>query len=99
MAGPPAVGNSAAPSLTVHFEVTHHARDSHARAGMLHTPHGSVETPFFCIVGTAGSVKGVTPAELRDLGAGVLLANTYHLLLRPGAEIVRDLGGLHRDRK
>ncbi len=63
---------------------------------MLYTPHGSVETPFFCIVGTAGSVKGVTPAELRDLGAGVLLANTYHLLLRPGAETVRDLGGLHR---
>jgi queuine tRNA-ribosyltransferase len=55
-----------------------------------------VETPFFCVVGTAGSVKSVTPAELRELGAGVLLANTYHLLLRPGAEIVRDLGGLHR---
>ena len=51
---------------------------------MLHTPHGSVETPFFCVVGTAGSVKGVTPAELRELGAGVLLANTYHLFLRPG---------------
>jgi tRNA-guanine transglycosylase len=63
---------------------------------MLHTPHGSVETPFFCVVGTAGSVKGVTPAELRDLGADVLLANTYHLFLRPGAETVRDLGGLHR---
>jgi queuine tRNA-ribosyltransferase len=63
---------------------------------VLHTPHGSIETPFFCVVGTAGSVKGVTPAELRELGAGVLLANTYHLLLRPGPEIVRELGGLHR---
>ena len=63
---------------------------------MLHTPHGSVETPFFCVVGTAGSVKGLTPAELRDLGASVLLANTYHLYLRPGAETVRDLCGLHR---
>ncbi len=55
-----------------------------------------IETPFFCVVGTAGSVKSVTPAELRDLGAAVLLANTYHLLLRPGPEIVRELGGLHR---
>ncbi|MCA1647341.1 MAG: tRNA guanosine(34) transglycosylase Tgt, partial [Chloroflexi bacterium] len=72
------------------------AHGSHARAGVLHTPHGSLETPFFCVVGTAGSVKGVTPAELRELGAGVLLANTYHLLLRPGAETVRDLGGLHQ---
>jgi len=55
-----------------------------------------VETPFFCVVGTAGSVKGVTPAELREVGAGVLLANTYHLFLRPGHAVVRDLGGLHR---
>ncbi len=63
---------------------------------MLHTPHGAVETPFFCVVGTAGTVKGVTPEELQALGAGVLLANTYHLFLRPGAEVVEQLGGLHR---
>ena len=63
---------------------------------MLHTPHGGIDTPFFCVVGTAGSVKGLTPAELRELGAEVLLANTYHLYLRPGAEAVRELGGLHR---
>jgi queuine tRNA-ribosyltransferase len=87
---------AAAPALTVRLEVTHQASDSRARAGILHTPHGTLETPFFCVVGTAGSVKGVTPAELRELGAGVLLANTYHLLLRPGPEIVRELGGLHR---
>jgi tRNA-guanine transglycosylase len=74
----------------------HEARDSRARAGVLHTPHGDIETPFFCVVGTAGSVKGVTPAELRDVGARVLLANTYHLFLRPGAATVHDLGGLHR---
>jgi len=55
-----------------------------------------VETPFMCVVGTAGSVKGVTPAELRELGAEVLLANTYHLFLRPGADIVQRLGGLHQ---
>ncbi len=63
---------------------------------MLHTPHGLVETPFFCVVGTAGTVKGVTPDELRALGATVLLANTYHLFLRPGADVVAQLGGLHR---
>lgn len=63
---------------------------------MLHTPHGSVDTPFMCVVGTAGSVKGVTPAELRELGADILLANTYHLFLRPGPDIIKRLGGLHQ---
>ncbi|MGI9148177.1 MAG: tRNA guanosine(34) transglycosylase Tgt [Chloroflexota bacterium] len=82
--------------MTVRLEVTHQASDSRARAGVLHTPHGAIETPFFCVVGTAGSVKSVTPAELRQLGAGVVLANTYHLLLRPGVETMRELGGLHR---
>lgn len=96
MARQPTLVNAAAATLTVHLEITHTARDSHARAGVLHTPHGGIQTPFFCVVGTAGSVKGVTPAELRDVGAQVLLANTYHLLLRPGAETVRELGGLHR---
>jgi queuine tRNA-ribosyltransferase len=96
LAWPPTVSDPVAAALTVRLELTHQSRDGHARAGVLHTPHGSVETPFFCAVGTAGSVKGITPAELHDLGAGVLLANTYHLLLRPGAETVRDLGGLHR---
>ncbi|HET6318492.1 MAG TPA: tRNA guanosine(34) transglycosylase Tgt, partial [Chloroflexota bacterium] len=70
--------------------------DSRARAGVLQTPHGPVETPFFCVVGTAGTVKSVTPAELTELGATVLLANTYHLFLRPGHAVVRELGGLHR---
>lgn len=78
------------------FELTHSARESAARAGVLHTAHGTVETPFFCVVGTAGSVKGVSPAELRELDASVLLANTYHLFLRPGAQVVQQLGGLHR---
>ena len=91
----PAVDAIAA-ALNLRFDITHGARTSRARAGVLHTPHGAIETPFFCIVGTAGSVKGVTPAELRDLGADVLLANTYHLYLRPGADIIRELGGLHR---
>jgi queuine tRNA-ribosyltransferase len=71
-------------------------RDGKARLGRLSTPHGTVETPVFMPVGTAGSVKGVTPDQLRAAGAGMILANTYHLLLRPGAETVAALGGLHR---
>ncbi len=78
------------------LDVEHESPRSRARAGVLRTPHGEVETPFFCVVGTAGAVKGVTPDELREMGAKVLLANTYHLHLRPGQETVRNLGGLHR---
>ena len=76
------------------FEWTH--KDGSARCGTLTTPHGCVETPAFMPVGTAGSIKGVTPTQLRDTGSQMILANTYHLQLRPTAEIVRDLGGLHR---
>ncbi len=71
-------------------------RDGSARRGALTTPHGVVETPGFMPVGTAGSVKGVTPLQLADTGAQMILANTYHLQLRPTADVVADLGGLHR---
>ncbi len=71
------------------------ARDGRARAGILTTPHGTVETPAFMPVGTAGAVKAVTRRDLAELQAQILLANTYHLMLRPGDELVRDLGGLH----
>lgn len=67
-----------------------------ARRGRLHTRHGVVETPVFMPVGTQGTVKAVTPAHLREIGAQIILGNTYHLNLRPGSELVRDLGGLHR---
>jgi queuine tRNA-ribosyltransferase len=67
-----------------------------ARTGRLVTPHGPVETPAFMPVGTRATVKGLTPRVLRDAGAQILLANTYHLQLRPGAEAVAELGGLHR---
>lgn len=66
-----------------------------ARRGAFETPHGRVETPVFMPVGTRATVKGVTTGDLRSLGAQVLLANTYHLFLRPGADLVRDAGGLH----
>ncbi|WP_337843916.1 tRNA guanosine(34) transglycosylase Tgt [Thermus sp.] len=71
------------------------ARSGWARAGLFHTPHGPVETPLFMPVGTQGSVKGLMPKDLKAIGSQILLANTYHLLLRPGPERVRALGGLH----
>jgi queuine tRNA-ribosyltransferase len=69
--------------------------ETRARAGVLALPHGEVETPVFMPVGTQATVKGVSPAELETLGAQVVLANTYHLYLRPGADLVAQLGGLH----
>ena len=76
------------------FEVL--TQDGTARRGRLTTPHGVVDTPAFMPVGTQGTVKSLTPADLRDIGAQIVLANTYHLLLRPGHHLIRDLGGLHR---
>lgn len=70
-------------------------QDGHARAGRLTTPHGVVETPCFMPVGTKGTVKAVSPSELAQVGAQVVLANTYHLYFRPGVEIVAAHGGLH----
>ncbi len=77
------------------FEFTLSAVEGSARTGSFTTPHGEVETPAFMPVGTLGTVKGVSPEELEELGASMVLANTYHLYLRPGYEIVRELGGLH----
>ncbi len=78
------------------FEVVARDAVSQARAGLLRTPHGVIETPVFMPVGTAGSVKGITQDELEDLGVQILLGNTYHLYLRPGHELIREMGGLHR---
>ncbi len=71
------------------------ARAGNARAGLFRTPRGAVPTPAFMPVGTAGAVKTLTPEEVADAGAAMVLANTYHLYLRPGHELVRDLGGIH----
>ena len=78
------------------FAFTVEARDGGGRAGRLRTPHGDVLTPLFAPVGTQATVKALTPAQLSELGAGLLLANTYHLYLRPGDAIVAAQGGLHR---
>lgn len=76
------------------FEIL--AQQGRARAGVFHTPHGPIPTPVFAPVGTQATVKAVTPAQLDDVGANLVLANTYHLYLRPGDELVSELGGLHR---
>ena len=75
--------------------LTIQATDGKARRGVLDTPHGEVQTPVFMPVGTAATVKGVTPDHVRSAGSQIVLANTYHLMLRPGADIVEQLGGLH----
>ena len=68
---------------------------SNARRGRLVTKHGEIETPIFMPVGTAASVKSLDPRDLKNIGAQIVLANTYHLMLRPGDELIGDLGGLH----
>lgn len=80
----------------VTFEITHICKQSGARTGILHTPHGDVETPMFMPVGTQATVKFISPEELYAMGAGVVLANTYHLWLRPGEEIVSKAGGVQK---
>ena len=80
----------------VAYELIRQCPETGARAGRLHTPHGSFDTPMFMPVGTQGTVKTLSPEELHTMGAGVILGNTYHLFLRPGHEIVKKAGGLHR---
>lgn len=82
------------PAIT--YELVKKDEATGARAGLLHTPHGSFPTPIFMPVGTQASVKGVSPDELKGLGAGVILSNTYHLFLRPGMDLIKEAGGLHK---
>jgi queuine tRNA-ribosyltransferase len=90
----PALAPATADPSPFRFEVC--ASDGHARVGRLQTAHGTVETPVFMAVGTQATVKGLTPPQLREAGVQVVLGNTYHLALRPGDEVIADLGGLHR---
>lgn len=81
----------------VQFEIVAQCPGTHARAGLLHTAHGTIETPVFMPVGTQATVKGLTQKDLaEDLDVHILLANTYHLFLRPGPDVIAQLGGLHR---
>ncbi len=78
------------------FEIQHIDKHTGARAGVYHTPHGDVLTPVYMPVGTQATVKGVFPRDLKDTGASIILSNTYHLFVRPGDEIVKKAGGLHK---
>lgn len=80
----------------VHFEVLQQVEGSYARLGRLVTPHGAVDTPVFMPVGTQATVKTMTPEELQSVGARMILSNTYHLMLRPGVDVIAGAGGLHR---
>lgn len=76
------------------FDITHRLTGTLARVGMIHTPHGDIQTPAFIVGGTKATVKALTPGQVKELGGQSILANTYHLMLRPGADIVREAGGL-----
>lgn len=78
------------------FKVTHIDKSSKARCGILHTPHGDAETPMFMPVGTLATVKTLSPDEVKNMGSGVILSNTYHLTLRPGVDIVKKAGGVQK---
>lgn len=81
--------------MAVRYELIKECKQSGARLGRLHTPHGTIETPIFMPVGTQATVKAMSPEELKEMGAQIILSNTYHLFLRPGHDIVREAGGLH----
>lgn len=78
-----------------YLEIKHVDKQTKARYGILHTPHGDVEVPMFMPVGTLATVKTLSPEEIKEMGSGVILANTYHLHLRPGEDIVKEAGGVH----
>ena len=82
------------PAVT--YELITTCKQSGARLGILHTPHGDIETPTFMPVGTQATVKGISPDELRAMNAGIILSNTYHLYMRPGHELIGRAGGLHK---
>lgn len=78
------------------YELQHIDKYTGARAGVFHTPHGDVETPVYMPVGTQATVKGVYPKDLKEAGASIILSNTYHLFIRPGDELIKKAGGLHK---
>ena len=81
----------------VTYELLHEDKQTGARRGIVHTPHGDIDTPVFMPVGTQATVKSITPEELKEeIGAKIILSNTYHLYLRPGSKLIREAGGLHK---
>ena len=89
-------GNKMTKQLPIRYELIKTCAQTGARLGIVHTPHGSFETPTFMPVGTQATVKAMSPEELKEMNAGIILSNTYHLWLRPGNDIVKEAGGLHK---
>ena len=81
--------------MAIKYELIKECKQSGARLGKLHTPHGVIDTPIFMPVGTQATVKSLTPEELIELGSQIILSNTYHLYLRPGNDLIKKAGGLH----
>ncbi|MTI66059.1 MAG: tRNA guanosine(34) transglycosylase Tgt [Firmicutes bacterium] len=82
--------------MTIKYELIKESSECKARLGKLHTPHGVIDTPIFMPVGTKATVKAMTPEELKDIGSQIILGNTYHLYLRPGHDLIKRAGGLHK---
>src|SRR5690554_3989947 len=82
--------------MTVRFELIKECKQSGARLGRVYTPHGQIETPIFMPVGTQATVKSMTPEELKEIESQIILSNTYHLYLRPGHNLIKEAGGLHK---
>ncbi len=82
--------------MPIKYELIKESSDTKARLGKITTPHGEIETPIFMPVGTRASVKAMTPEEVKDLGAQIILSNTYHLYLKPGHDLIEEAGGLHK---
>ena len=82
------------PAVT--YELIHKCKQTGARRGVIHTPHGDIQTPVFMPVGTQATVKSMTPEELKEIGSQIILSNTYHLYMRPGHDLVKEAGGLHK---
>jgi len=82
--------------MAIKYELIKESKETKARLGRIITPHGEIETPVFMPVGTRATVKTMTPEEVKDLGAKIILSNTYHLYLKPGHDLVKEAGGLHR---
>ena len=80
----------------ISYELLHKDKKTGARRGVIHTPHGDIQTPIFMPVGTQATVKSMTNEELVENGAQIILGNTYHLYLRPGDELIKEAGGLHK---
>ena len=82
--------------MAIRYEHIKTCKQTGARLGKLHTPHGVIDTPIFMPVGTLATVKSMSPEELADIGSQIILSNTYHLWLRPGNDIIKEAGGLHK---